>query len=191
MCLGFVFFLQKCLKSFMLLSQSWLLISSGALPLERWWKFGTKAAVSVAVPWCVVTEHRAGPVAVTAGPSRGWARQGRGLPTALPRPWLKLRALLQGAIPGTAAKRTCSATAKVLNYLKSRRVCRVWIKEMGQTLWRQGWNIEGRTKLCCIISRFMNGVAERGKGAWLTWCDLKIHPMCYTQSHGCWSIFKG
>jgi len=36
----------------------------------------------------------------------------------------------------------------------------------------QDWSPEGRIKLYCIIRGFMNGVAETGKGVWLTWSDL-------------------
>lgn len=182
----------------MLLSQSWLLISSAALPLERWWEFGVKnldkhqpQAYSVAVPGVCSLSSVPGPVTVTAGPFRGsrWREgsvHGAGAaPQPCPghcMPGLKLGAVPMEQTQGELQIKTCISSAEMLNYWKSRRGYRVWIKEMGQTLWRQGWNTEGRTKLCCIIRGFVNGVAERGKGAWLTWCDLKIHRMCYTES---------
>lgn len=135
MSLGFVFFLQKRMKSFMLLSPSWLLISSGALPLERWWKFGIKKPGPAPAAGCecgsaaVCRSLSSLPVLPLSG-----AGQGRGpLPQPCPghcRPALKLRAGLQGELQ----IKTRNSTAKVLNYLKSTRLYRVWIEEMGQTV---------------------------------------------------------
>lgn len=128
MCLVFVFFLQKCFKSFVLFSQSWLLISSGALQLERWWKFGVKKPRQAPTPDCqcgsaVVCRSLSTvpvPVVVTAGASLGLSvpglcSAGRArcaglglLPQPCPghcTPGLKLGAVLLGANPGRTANK--------------------------------------------------------------------------------------